>query len=209
MQEKRGISAAEHACQQDLTPGRRHQIGTSNHECDRLTQVVNGDRELVGPVTVAIPRKQIAALLGWRLSRLHRGARRRMSRRPLPSCTRMPRPVPASSRTRAASPVVPLAADVGPRTFAGVDVRRCAQGRRAPARRPRACRSVAGAGSSPASGSKPSQARSSRRAVSYSGRLRMRSWSSSAKQHAAAERARDAPDVDGVDDVSEVEIASG
>ena len=37
------------------------------HQCDVLPQVIDGDRELIGPMTITVSRQQIAALLGWHL----------------------------------------------------------------------------------------------------------------------------------------------
>ena len=76
--------------------------------------------------------------------------------------------------TVAAAPGVSLTADVGPRTVARVDVMDALQLAEHVAIYPSAslCRRT---GLRPSSGSNPSQSRSSRMAVSYSGRLRMRS----------------------------------
>ena len=67
MDENRSISASQHPRQQQLTPGGRHEIGPAYHQCDVLPEVIDRDRELVGPVAVAVLREQVTALLGWRL----------------------------------------------------------------------------------------------------------------------------------------------
>ena len=67
MQVKGGNLTSEHPPEQDLPACGRHQIGASDHERDALAQVVDDDRELVGPVTITVLEQEVAALLGWYL----------------------------------------------------------------------------------------------------------------------------------------------
>ncbi len=64
MVEKRGRGfTSEHASQRDLSSRRRQEILTPDHQRDTLEKIVDGDGELVGPVTVPIPQQQVSALL--------------------------------------------------------------------------------------------------------------------------------------------------
>jgi hypothetical protein len=58
----RASSLAEHLPQTKLTPRGRGEIFTANDVGNPLRHVVDGDRELVRPVAVAIAQQQIAAL---------------------------------------------------------------------------------------------------------------------------------------------------
>src|SRR5690349_3533828 len=64
---------AEHSGELDLPAGRRQQIETADDEIHVVAHVVDGDRELVRPVAVAVLEEEIAALVGWRLHDLAEG----------------------------------------------------------------------------------------------------------------------------------------
>jgi transcription termination factor Rho len=63
MKERGRRSATEEPRDLDLTAGRSQQVDPSNHIVDLLTPVVDGNRELIGPVAVPIAKQHIAALL--------------------------------------------------------------------------------------------------------------------------------------------------
>ena len=67
MQENRSISTPHHPRQLNLAPRRRDEIGTSYHQCDVLSEVIDGHRKLIGPMPITVSYEQIAALLGWHL----------------------------------------------------------------------------------------------------------------------------------------------
>ncbi len=65
MQENRCILAPKQAGKDDLAARGRHKISTAYHQRDVLPNVIDGHRKLVGPMSIAVPDKEISALLGW------------------------------------------------------------------------------------------------------------------------------------------------
>ena len=131
---------------------------------------------------------------------------------PPPSAARRTGPVEAAlaAAARAAGSVPATAVRGGPRlerrprAVAAVDEDLVAE---AVQRRRHMASSSSDWRTGPSSGENPSQARSSSSAASYSGRQRVRSWSSIRSRTAAPAVARQPPDPDGVRDVAEVEVA--
>ena len=205
-----GSRPPEQTSEPDLDRRRGEEVAAAYHEVDVLAQVVHDHGERVRPVA----RRGHAP-----------GGRRRPPRRPSTVRRGGPSRPRIRRRARHAAPVRRVRVrDSRPGSPA-----RATDGR---ARRPTARRSTAssrsrrpgphharrssaaayGASSSdwrtgPSSAANPSQARSSSRAASYSGRQRTRSWSSMRSRTRAAGLPRHAPDPDRVRDVAEVEIA--
>lgn len=50
-----------------LSPSRSDQVGPAYDKCDALTDIVNDDRELIGPVAIAIAKQRVSALCVGRL----------------------------------------------------------------------------------------------------------------------------------------------
>src|SRR5439155_19225825 len=63
MQERRRLGASKKPRELNLASGRRQQIISAHHERDALLEIVDGRRELISPVALAIADEQIAALL--------------------------------------------------------------------------------------------------------------------------------------------------
>ena len=157
-------------------------------------------------MTIAVSRKQISALFGWHLGQSGRAARHRMTSVPGPSRTRIPRPGPGlQSLVLAASAVVPFAADVFPRTFTRINVGRGAQRLERLRRTRMACRS-AGGRLEPRVRLETEPGEIVQKRCLVLGAASDAIMVFDAKQDATAEGTRDTPDVDRVDDVSEVEI---
>lgn len=67
MSENRGPCATEHACEPQLTTGGVEQVPAANHHVYPLQHVIHGDGKLIGPLPVAIAQEEVAALSGWLL----------------------------------------------------------------------------------------------------------------------------------------------
>src|ERR671936_355233 len=67
MQEGRRLGPSEQPRELDLPSGRRQQIVAAHDQRDPLLEIIDGRRELIGPVAFAIANEQIAALLVWPL----------------------------------------------------------------------------------------------------------------------------------------------
>jgi leucyl/phenylalanyl-tRNA--protein transferase len=158
-------------------------------------------------VTIAVARKQIAALFGWHLSHSTEervveclGRRAKLHTNPASG--------PGLESTQTTSPVVAVAADVFPRTFTRVSVRRCAQGRKGLlVDLWRVALPQEGLASRVRLEAEPCE-------ILEKSDLILGTTADSivvfqAKQHAAAECARNAPNVDRIDDMTEMEITSG
>jgi len=121
MQENRSISTPHHPRQLNLAPRRRDEIGTSYHQCDVLSEVIDGHRKLIGPMPITVSYEQIAALLGWHLGN--------WAKETIVEVFRVIAKLHANSASRrrvqsarAASAVVAFTADVLARALARVDV---------------------------------------------------------------------------------------
>src|SRR5688572_11724479 len=64
MEKLRRFLAAEKPRELNLAAGGRQEVVAANHQRHALDSVVHGDRELIGPVAIAVADEQIAALLG-------------------------------------------------------------------------------------------------------------------------------------------------
>ncbi len=64
MQECRRLRSSEKPCQLDLAAGRVEQILTANDDRHALQPVIDDDRKLIGPVSMAIASEEVAALFG-------------------------------------------------------------------------------------------------------------------------------------------------
>ena len=205
MHENWSISASQHPRQPQLTAGRRHEIGPAYHQRDTLPEVIDCDGELVAPVPVAVSREQVTALLGWRL--------RLPAKQPIVEdfvsiCelhTNSPT-VPRLELPSTTSPVVAFATDVPSGAIADVDTRRFTQaierllvhqrGLALPEWRIEADVWLE---------SEPGEILEQRTLVVRAATDAIVIFD--AKQDAATERTRNAPDIDRVDDMPEVKIA--
>ena len=194
----------------DLRRRRLEQVAAADDEVDALAQVVDDDAEPVRPVAVPVADRR---------GRRRRHLARARARRARPS--RPPSPPP--SATRSTGPSSPRSRQ--PPGQPGPDhgrpcaapTRRTSTGSSRSRRRGRAAeplervarrRVVVGLADRPEVRPRsPSQSRSSRSAASNSGRQRCRSWSSIRSSTRRAGGAGQAPDLDRVRDVAEVEVA--
>ena len=207
MKKNRSIFSSQHLCQRNLASCRRHQIGASYHQCDVLTKVVNRDGELIGPMTITVFHEQVTALLGWKLrerteehvfelfrsvAKLHTNSASWRHLQP----------------SKAASAIVSFTTDILARALARVDV----------SRRPQGCKSLVvdqWRVALPQQRLQPEVGLESEPCeIVEKSRLVLGAAADAivildAQEHPAIERTRNAPDVDRVDDVPEVEVAGG
>ena len=126
MQKNGRILAAQHAGQHDLTPGRGPRIGPPDHQGDALPHVIDGNSELIRPVTIAVSRQKVAALFGWHMDQsAKQGVIEDLSDRGEPHAS--PAPGPGLQASSSTSAVIEFAADVLPRALTRIDVSRGAQ----------------------------------------------------------------------------------
>ena len=182
VQEDRRPSPPEQPRQRHLAAGRRSRSSPADDEVDALEGVVDRHRELVGPVAGAVADEQVTALRGRRLHlRSEPGVVERLDVAVEPDaqaeavCRRrgLRRGTCPGSAARRRLP--PASRDLPARAAAGVDEPLAPRARAGPCGTRRRGRSGA---ARLTSGARPSHARSSRIAASYSGRERSRSWSS-------------------------------
>ena len=102
MEELRRLGSAEKPCQLDLAAGRVEQILAANHNRHALQPVVDDDRKLIGPVSMAIADEEVAALFGRSL--LLR-AETKIQKRSNVGASRTRRPSPAPSARRLSAQV--------------------------------------------------------------------------------------------------------
>lgn len=198
---------AEHLPQAKLSSCGRDEIFAANDVGNPLHQVVDGNRELVGPVAVAVAQQQIATLTGGFV--LDQTQEKIVER--LHTFAELNTQAPARrlcQRTIPAKPIVTFPGNMFTRAFARVDVMRTAElFERLPihvitiALPQQWVQTVIG------HEAKPLQ-------VLENARLVFGPAADSivilhTQQHAAARRTRKAPHVDGVDDVTEVKMPGG
>lgn len=111
----------QHPGKAELTSGRREEIGPACDQRNSLTKIVNGDGKLVRPLPMAIPDEEVAALVG---RRLRLGSEEQIVE-VLGSVGQLKSKAgarPLGHAPVAAAAGVALAADVGPRAVARVDM---------------------------------------------------------------------------------------
>ena len=123
MREARTVEAAQHPPKAKLASRRRGEVFSANDVSDSLRHVIDRDRELIRPVSIAIAQQQIAALPRGRLLD---GAKEQIVN-PFHACIHPDAKTPSRTivePTLATVAVVSLAGDVLSRALACVDVMR-------------------------------------------------------------------------------------
>ncbi|MCL4684991.1 hypothetical protein KJ059_09605 [Myxococcota bacterium] len=227
MREDGGLGTAEPAREPDLTPGRRQQIEPADHQRDVLFEIVDRHGELVAPVAAPVADQRIAALLPRHLrlaAQQSVGEGFRTGGHPKP-------PADAVAEREAAVPAMTRVAEfaggrpreLGSRRRGDVSARAVAAEQQASLRQLGGRRAIGGVAVGLASRARPLAILRGREDVRLEAepveileqRLLVARLATlaivvlDAQQHARLERLREAPHVDGVGDVPEVQEAGG